>query len=363
MPPKRKAAADSVTPKEEPDAEDVSIDAVPRVFQLPPGARGLRFSRWAEPAEAQHDAPGDTAVDSKPSITVAQEVDMTQPEPAQQEPTQPEPPQPEPTLPEPTQQEPTQPEPTQSLPPIRSPPRSSTEVKVKVEVDEAQTEQPPPPPSTTIDIAPDGDLILVVGPEAARFRVYSQVLKISSKYFTRLLSPPLPDELLMRHLDADAINVIMEVLHHRRDIVSGGLDAKRILRSAIAAYEIDCKEAMSFSLYQSLMTTLDYKSLNSPQAFMLLETKRDTLASGPYLDLWPFKSEYIKPDVAVQILRALEDRRDKIRRHLVRMALNKAIHPKLPSPADLQQGMCMDSKLTREVEIACPRVESDREDS
>ncbi|KAM7209596.1 hypothetical protein V8F06_014853 [Rhypophila decipiens] len=272
MPPKRKAAAgtarrgpgrppkaiktessadvtDSVTPKQEPDAEDVSIDAVPRVFQLPPGARGLRSSRWAEPAEPQLDAPGDTADDSKPSITVAQEVDMTQPEPTQPEPTQP---------------EPTLPEPTQPSPPIRSPPRSPTEVKVKVEVDEAQTEQSPPsPPSSTIDIAPDGDLILVVGPEAVKFRVYSQVLKISSQYFTRLLSPPMPTEIPLPHDDAEAFNIILPVLHCRLDIMSGGLDAKRVLRYAIAADKIGCKDALNFALIQWLDKIVDYKALGS----------------------------------------------------------------------------------------------------
>lgn len=113
--------------------------------------------------------------------------------------------------------------------------------------------------ATKTDIAPDGDVTLVIGQEETTFKVYSQVLKSASRAFAAMLNPqfsegrklaedgsttiPLPED------DPEAMEILLTVLHHQHD---GWLDHLKfdgsfILRVIIATDKYDCKMAMKLA--------------------------------------------------------------------------------------------------------------------
>lgn len=75
------------------------------------------------------------------------------------------------------------------------------------------------------DIAPDGDVILFVGPEKTPLKVYSQCLRAASKVFRVMFGPDWsegkgltsrsPREIPLEEDDASALRTILCVLHHR----------------------------------------------------------------------------------------------------------------------------------------------------
>jgi hypothetical protein len=104
------------------------------------------------------------------------------------------------------------------------------------------------------DIAPDGDVILIVGEENVRLRVYSQCLrsvaKVSGAMFGRdwserqSLFMPLPEEVRLPEDNADAMRTICCVLHARNDLLSKHLTATEILQAAVAVDKYDLKSAL-----------------------------------------------------------------------------------------------------------------------
>ncbi|CZT07043.1 uncharacterized protein RAG0_12649 [Rhynchosporium agropyri] len=85
-------------------------------------------------------------------------------------------------------------------------------------------------PSTVVNIAADGDVILVVGPEKVKLRVLSLFLKAASEPFHAMFGPDwkeghdmldrdTPVELLLPEDNALALKVICAVLHHRNNEV------------------------------------------------------------------------------------------------------------------------------------------------
>lgn len=106
-------------------------------------------------------------------------------------------------------------------------------------------------------IAPDGDLILVVGVAKSRFRVDSRCLSAASKVFQSMFSSkwsegrnlscdnpkdiPLPDD------DPFAIHVICCVIHHRNDLVPDSLVPRQLLAIAIAADKYNLGVALQFA--------------------------------------------------------------------------------------------------------------------
>lgn len=84
--------------------------------------------------------------------------------------------------------------------------------------------------STIVQIAADGDVILVVGPEQVKLRVYSLFLKAASKPFSAMLGPDWkeghnmldrdrPVELLLPEDNASALELICAIVHYRNDTV------------------------------------------------------------------------------------------------------------------------------------------------
>ena len=92
--------------------------------------------------------------------------------------------------------------------------------------------------SATADIAPDGDVIFIVGAGIKRLKTYL-VLKSASRVFSALLGPRFSDgqrlddnkstEIDMLEDDAEAMEIMLNVIHGCNNAVHDGLDASRIL--------------------------------------------------------------------------------------------------------------------------------------
>ena len=80
-----------------------------------------------------------------------------------------------------------------------------------------------------LDISPDGDVVLVVGPRNVRLRIQSQVLWCASKVFGAIFGPTWsegqglskesPREVRLVEDDADALRIIYYVIHYRNNNV------------------------------------------------------------------------------------------------------------------------------------------------
>ncbi|KAL2037631.1 hypothetical protein N7G274_009576 [Stereocaulon virgatum] len=105
-------------------------------------------------------------------------------------------------------------------------------------------------------IAPDGDVILIVGPDKARLRVHSHALKMASKVFSAMLGPHfregqglngfLPREISIPDDDPDAMLAICNVLHHCNNSLPNVISPISIVRVAIAADKYDCVVALKY---------------------------------------------------------------------------------------------------------------------
>jgi hypothetical protein len=112
--------------------------------------------------------------------------------------------------------------------------------------------------SSTADIAPDGDIILLVGAEMKRLRAHSLVLKSASRVFNAMLGPRFSEgqklddkestEIDMPEDDAEAMETMLNVIHGYNNAVYDSLDTSQILRVAITADKFDCKVALAFAI-------------------------------------------------------------------------------------------------------------------
>jgi hypothetical protein len=115
--------------------------------------------------------------------------------------------------------------------------------------------------SPTIDIAPNGDIILNVGPKRKKrktMRVQSVFLKAASKPFTALLDPRWKESFSTIKKDESreislpddspvALQAICAVIHHKYDEVPPNLGPDDILEIAIAADKYDCLDVLEYS--------------------------------------------------------------------------------------------------------------------
>lgn len=107
-----------------------------------------------------------------------------------------------------------------------------------------------------LDISPDGDVVLVVGPQNVRLRIQSQVLRCASKVFSAMFGPTWsegqglskesPQEVRLVEDDADALRTICCVIHHRNDDVPQSLTPKEILQIAIESDKYDLNVALKY---------------------------------------------------------------------------------------------------------------------
>ena len=115
----------------------------------------------------------------------------------------------------------------------------------------------------TTDIAPDGDVILVVGASTRRLRVHSLILKNASPVFKALLSSNFAEgQLLLGNADpaeislpedhADALTIICRVLHGRNDGVPEPVDGPVLVNVAIAADKFDLAVPLRYAIQEWL---------------------------------------------------------------------------------------------------------------
>lgn len=107
------------------------------------------------------------------------------------------------------------------------------------------------------NIAPSGDVILVVGAESLRLRVYSQCLRSASKIFDAMLGPnwsegqrrseATPTEVALPGDDAHAMRTICCFIHHRNDLEPDLLTAEEILQIAIEVDKYDLRVALKYA--------------------------------------------------------------------------------------------------------------------
>ncbi|KAG5655665.1 hypothetical protein KAF25_009164 [Fusarium avenaceum] len=131
-------------------------------------------------------------------------------------------------------------------------------------------------PNTVVEIASDGDLILMVGPEELELRVRSILLMAVSKPFSAMLGPHWkeghdkrdhdgPFELKLPDDDAAALKIMCSIIHHENEKVPRTLPAGDVLAVAVAADKYDCVNVLKFASETWLRT-----SESEPENLMLL---------------------------------------------------------------------------------------------
>jgi hypothetical protein len=107
---------------------------------------------------------------------------------------------------------------------------------------------------TRAEIATNGDVVLVVGPHSKKIRVCSSILENASKYFRTMFGPHFaegkdlnsndPKEILMPYDNANALEIICNIMHLRNDAVPRSLSPNDIFEVAVAADKFDCVVAL-----------------------------------------------------------------------------------------------------------------------
>ncbi|KAF7943039.1 hypothetical protein EAE96_010984 [Botrytis aclada] len=106
-----------------------------------------------------------------------------------------------------------------------------------------------------INFAPDGDIILVFGPEMKRFRVHSLFLKLASKPFLAMSKPEWqegqsllrqngPEEIELPADNATALETILAIVHHRKHEIPEDISASQVLEFAVTADKYDFLDAI-----------------------------------------------------------------------------------------------------------------------
>jgi hypothetical protein len=107
------------------------------------------------------------------------------------------------------------------------------------------------------EIAPDGDVVFIVGRENVRLRVHSLILRSASKIFGAMFGPnwsegqrlskDLPTEVSLPEDDAEAMRTILCVIHLRNDLVPEHLTTQDFLQIAIEVDKYDLTIALKFA--------------------------------------------------------------------------------------------------------------------
>ncbi|WZH50277.1 uncharacterized protein QYS62_011521 [Fusarium acuminatum] len=171
--------------------------------------------------------------------------------------------------------------------------------------------------NTVVKIAPDGDLILMVGPEETKLRVRSILLMAASKPFSVMLGPDWkeghdkrdhdgPFELSLPDDNGAALKTICSIIHYQNKKVPRTLPAGDVLAVAVVADKYDCVNALEFAsetwLRPSgdepdnlmLLTAAAYLFRNA-QAFKEITRASVLNYDGPYLALCTDEIESIMP--------------------------------------------------------------------
>lgn len=169
--------------------------------------------------------------------------------------------------------------------------------------------------SAIVEMAVNGDLILVVGPDETRLRVNALFLQAASKPFAAMLGPDWKEgqslidrgsraEIFLPEDNAAALENICAIIHHQNSRVSTSLTPDVILDVAIIADKYDCVDVLKFASYHwlrpgkavpptslILLTAAAYL-FHIPEAFKELTKALVLDYEGSYLDL---ASEEVEP--------------------------------------------------------------------
>jgi len=131
-------------------------------------------------------------------------------------------------------------------------------VSAKTAEDSAQAEMTETAPGGVVEIAPDGDLILVVGKsdDMVKFKVHSLCLKLASKVFTAMFGPNWaegkalskdnPKEIALPEDDPVAMRKICQILHQQIEALADEvLTVAELAHLALAADKYDVVHLLS----------------------------------------------------------------------------------------------------------------------
>jgi hypothetical protein len=161
--------------------------------------------------------------------------------------------------------------------------------------------------NTIVEIAPDGDLILIVGPEKAKLHVHSMMLRAVSKPFSAMFGPDWkeghdlldrdrPAEISLPEDNAAALKIICSIIHHQNKEVPHALAAGDVLAVAVTADKYDCVQALRFASDSWLRPSTDEPAdlmlltaaaylFQNAQAFKEITKALILDYAGPYLTL------------------------------------------------------------------------------
>ncbi|KAE9575726.1 hypothetical protein CGMCC3_g8488 [Colletotrichum fructicola] len=116
--------------------------------------------------------------------------------------------------------------------------------------------------SKIIDVAADGDIIVIVGPDKRKFRVHSIMLKSASKVFNAMLGPNFAEgrqlrndslhgentEIKLPEDNAYGMSTIFHLLHHRVDKLPNPMPAALLFQLGIAADKYDLVSTLKYTI-------------------------------------------------------------------------------------------------------------------
>lgn len=169
------------------------------------------------------------------------------------------------------------------------------------------------------DISPDGDVMLVVGSQGIELRVSSHCLRAASSVFNIMFGPhwkegqnlcsSRPTEVRLVEDDADMMQLICCVIHHRNDDIPHTIDGRTALRLAVVIDKYDCARAMQHFIQWYMrpdgeaMDTLSEQAYLTAAAYIL---KNDELfhhlTRGLVVEFKPFYLPLVKDPLLRQHL-------------------------------------------------------------
>ncbi|EFW98634.1 btb/poz-like protein [Grosmannia clavigera kw1407] len=124
-----------------------------------------------------------------------------------------------------------------------------------------------------VDIFADGDVILVVGPQAVQLRVHSLFLQSVSKVFQvmfgqrwsegRDLSKDHPKSVVLEEDNAEAMQTICCVIHHRSNMLPTEIPPEKVLEIGIVSGKYDLASALKYVIAQWLHPSGTHSILDS----------------------------------------------------------------------------------------------------
>jgi len=156
------------------------------------------------------------------------------------------------------------------------------------------------------EIAPDGDIILVIGASQARLCVHSCLLKTASRVFKAMFGPHFSEgqktdpndskkEVLLPEDDVSAMMTICAVIHHRNDVIPEELTSTAILQISIVADKYDCIIALTHAIHHWLdhRGTMSIKELTTLMAAAYLFDNAQAFSKITFTMLMEHAASYL----------------------------------------------------------------------